>query len=316
MEPPCAGKTVKFMKVLNFGSLNIDYVYSLDHFVQKGETISSNRLNIFSGGKGLNQSIAMGRAGISTWHAGAIGPDGQFLLDLLEASGVNTEFVRRLEETRTGNAIIQKDKNGDNCIILYGGANQAITRKQVEETISHFGPGDCIVLQNEINEMPYIMEQAHKQGMTIVLNPSPMDGKIFEMPLSYVDYFILNEIEAGQILGRPGAKAGEGEELAAQLAEKFPGAKIVLTLGGEGSVYTDGSRLYRQSIYRTKTVDTTAAGDTFTGYFIAGILTGCSVEDSMDLAARAAAITVSGEGAAPSIPDMKTVKERVFEEKE
>ena len=138
------------------------------------------------------------------------------------------------------------------------------------------------------------------------------DGKIFEMPLSYVDYFILNEIEAGQILGRPGAKAGEGEELAAQLAEKFPGAKIVLTLGGEGSVYTDGSRLYRQSIYRTKTVDTTAAGDTFTGYFIAGILTGCSVEDSMDLAARAAAITVSGEGAAPSIPDMKTVKERVF----
>ncbi len=117
------------MKVLNFGSIYIDFVYSLNHFVQKGETISSDEWNIFSGGKGLNQSIAMGRAGITTFHAGAIGPDGQFLLDLLDEAGVITETVKILSDMRTGNAIIQKDKSGDNCIILYGGANQQITKQ-------------------------------------------------------------------------------------------------------------------------------------------------------------------------------------------
>lgn len=299
------------MKVLNFGSLNIDFVYSLDHFVQKGETISSEALNIFSGGKGLNQSIAMGRAGIEIYHAGAIGPDGQFLLDLMNEAGVNTELVRKLPDVRTGNAIIQKDKSGDNCIILYGGANQKITKEQVDESLSRFEKGDYIVLQNEINEMAYIMERAHERGMVIVLNPSPLDEKVLSMPLCYVDYFILNEIEAGQILGLESAEALNGEALARQLSEKFPRAKIVLTLGGKGSVYV-GEEVCRQEIYRVKTVDTTAAGDTFTGYFIAGIITALPVKEAMDLASRAAAITVSGEGAAPSIPMLSEVKSRTF----
>ena len=290
------------MKVLNFGSLNIDFVYSLDHFVQKGETISSDQLAIFSGGKGLNQSIAMGRAGIKVYHAGAVGEDGLFLLDMLKEAGVETETVKILSDVRTGNAIIQKDKSGDNCIILYGGANQRITKGQAEETIALFQPGDYIVLQNEINEMAYIMEKAHEQGMVIVLNPSPMDSRIFDMPLSYVDYFILNEIEAGQILGCDYAKETDGEELAKKLAEKFPGAKIVLTLGSKGSIYVDGKQLCRQGIYKVETVDTTAAGDTFTGYFIAGILEGLPIKETMGMAAKASSIAVSRAGAAPSIP--------------
>ncbi len=300
------------MKVLNFGSINIDFVYSLDHFVQKGETISSDELNIFSGGKGLNQSIAMGRAGITTFHAGAIGPDGQFLLDLLDEAGIITETVKILSNTRTGNAIIQKDKSGDNCIILYDGANQQITKQQVDETISRFDEGDYIVLQNEINEMAYIIKKAHDCGMVIVLNPSPMNKKIFEMPLQYVDYFILNEIEAGQILECENTSALEGTTLAGMLVKKFPGAKIVLTLGSNGSVYADGKTVHKQGIYKTETVDTTAAGDTFTGYFIAGIIQGFTVEEAMDLAAKAAAIAVSKAGAAPSIPSLQTVQEKVF----
>lgn len=291
-------------KVLNFGSLNIDFVYSLDHFVQKGETISSEALNIFSGGKGLNQSVAMGRAGVPVWHAGAIGPDGQFLLDLLKEAGVDTRYVKRLSDVRTGNAIIQKDKSGDNCIILYGGANQAITKAQIDETVAAFDAGDFLVMQNEINEMLYLMEKAHAHGMKLVLNPSPMDEKILQMPLQYVSYFVLNEIEAGQLLGLSPEESRqmEGEKLAAALSEKFPQAKIVLTLGGAGSVYYGDGQCVKQPIYQVPTVDTTAAGDTFTGYFLAGVLEGLPIRETMDLAAKAASITVSRAGAAPSIP--------------
>ena len=292
------------MKVLNFGSLNIDFVYSLDHFVQKGETISSEALNIFSGGKGLNQSVALGRAGVTVCHAGAVGEDGQFLLDLMEQSGVDTYFVKKCADVRTGNAIIQKDKSGDNCIILYGGANQAITRAQVDETIGTFERGDILLLQNEINEMPYIMEKAHERGMRIILNPSPMDAKIAKMPLQYVSCFVLNEIEAGQILGLSKEESGEaaGETLAKKLRERFPEAEIVLTLGGAGSVYYAGKELVRQPVFRVRAVDTTAAGDTFTGYFIAGMIEALPIEKTMELASKAAAIAVSRAGAAPSIP--------------
>ena len=296
------------MKVLCFGSLNIDYTYKVEHFVQKGETISSQSLQVFSGGKGLNQSIALAKAGADTSHAGAIGTDGRFLLEQMEAAGVNTEHVAVLEDVRSGNAIIQNDREGDNCIILYGGANQAITREQADSVIGSFAPGDYIVLQNEINELAYIMEKAHERGMKVILNPSPMDEKIKALPLDYVDYFLLNEVEAGQILE---TNETDGEILADRLLERFPGAAIVLTLGSKGSIYADGKQKIRQQAYRVKAVDTTAAGDTFTGYFIAEMASGQTPEKAMDLASRASAIAVTRAGAAPSIPLRKEVEEYV-----
>ena len=296
------------MKVLCFGSLNIDYTYKVEHFVQKGETISSQSLQVFSGGTGLNQSIALAKAGADTSHAGAIGTDGRFLLEQMEAAGVNTEHVAVLEDVRSGNAIIQNDREGDNCIILYGGANQAITREQADSVIGSFAPGDYIVLQNEINELAYIMEKAHERGMKVILNPSPMDEKIKALPLDYVDYFLLNEVEAGQILE---TDETDGEILADRLLERFPGAAIVLTLGSKGSIYADGKQKIRQQAYRVKAVDTTAAGDTFTGYFIAETASGQTPEKAMDLASRASAIAVTRAGAAPSIPLRKEVEEYV-----
>ena len=305
-------------KILSFGSLNIDYVYSVDHFVQKGETLASGALEIFSGGKGLNQSVALGRAGAEVFHAGAVGPDGQFLLDLLQEAGVDTHLVKRLESVRTGNAIIQRDPEGNNCILLYGGANQAITREQVKESLEGFGAGDYIVLQNEINQMPFLMEQAHAKEMHIVLNPSPMNGRIFEMPLGCVDYLILNEVEAAQILeadtpalGDEKAALGDekaGEAMAELLKKKFPRSRIVLTLGENGSVYCGEETRIRQPAYAVRAVDTTAAGDTFTGYFIAGIGRGMSAEEALDTASRAAAIAVTKPGAAPSIPAWEQVQ--------
>lgn len=290
------------MKVLCFGSLNIDYTYKVDHFVKKGETLSSESLKVFSGGKGLNQSIALAKAGADIWHAGAIGSDGIFLVKELEKAGVNTEYITVLENVRTGNAIIQNDKEGDNCIILYGGANHAITKEQVNSVLEHFHSGDFLVLQNEINELPYIMGQAHKKEMKIVLNPSPMNDRIFELPLAYVNYFVLNEIEAGQLLDMEIKEGFDGKELSKKLLERFPEAAIVLTLGSDGSVYLDKQNRVCQSAFRVKTVDTTAAGDTFTGFFIGGILKKLSVGDAMEMASKAAAIAVSRAGAAPSIP--------------
>ncbi|WP_314828234.1 ribokinase, partial [Oribacterium parvum] len=275
------------MKVLNFGSLNIDYVYSLDHFVQKGETISSDALHIFPGGKGLNQSVALGRAGVTVSHAGAVGKDGDFLLELLKESCVNIKYIQVLEGVQTGTAIIQNDKSGDNCIILYSGANHQITKEQIANTISDFEKGDFLVLQNEINGMESIMRVAEEKGLKIVLNPSPMNEKILELPLQYVDYFVLNEVEAAQILGLDNISEKDGEKFVRELHDAYPRAKIVLTLGAEGSIYFDGEKLYRQRAYKTEVVDTTAAGDTFSGFFIAGILRGDTVEQAMDTAARA-----------------------------
>lgn len=286
------------MKILNFGSLNIDYVYSLNHFVQKGETITSDKLNVFAGGKGLNQSIALSRAGGNVYHAGAIGADGVFLEEVLNEAGVDTRFLMKCEDVRTGNAIIQKDRGGDNCIILYGGANQAITKEMADEVLSAFGEGDWLFLQNEISEIPYIVEKAHERGMRIILNPSPMNEKILRINLNYIDCFILNEVEAHALVQKDVDRAA----LLNQLKERFPHAEIVLTFGEKGSVYAGAEGIAEQKAYQVATVDTTAAGDTFIGYYMAERLQGESVKEALDMAARASAIAVSKKGAAPSIP--------------
>ena len=293
------------MRVLSFGSLNIDYVYEVPRFVGGGETLSALSLSRFSGGKGLNQSIALARAGLEVRHAGAVGRDGLFLLEELREAGVRTESVEVLEDARTGHAIIQRTPSGENCILLYGGANRRITREQIDRVLSDFGPGDALALQNETSELPYLAERARERGLTVALNPSPMeDGLLPLLPLA--NYLLLNEIEAAQLLqglGKPVPEAGE--DLAAALA--LPSTAVVLTLGSQGSLFADGTRLVRQAAVPVRAVDTTAAGDTYTGFFLAGVLSGRSVEWSMKYASSAAAIAVTRPGAAPSIPSRAEV---------
>lgn len=293
------------MKILNFGSLNIDYVYGVDHFVQKGETLLSERLNVYGGGKGLNQSIALSRAKTEVYHAGAIGTDGIILVEILRNMGVDTQFVKTIDNVRSGNAIIQNDKQGDNCIILYGGANQAITKKMVDEVIKKFDEGDWIILQNEISEVPYIVEKACKKKMKIVLNPSPINEKIYEIDLNLIDCLILNEGEAQALAG----KQSDEYILLEKLKEKVPHADIVLTLGEKGAIYAGKEGITKQQAYKVNVVDTTAAGDTFTGYFLAEIANNNTIEGALSMAAKASAIAVSRRGAAPSIPDWDEVYE-------
>lgn len=291
------------MKVLNYGSLNIDYVYEVDHFVKAGETQSSKSLSLFCGGKGLNQSIAFSKCGVEVWHAGAVGDkDSEMLLEELTKAGVNVTLVMK-KPGNSGHAIIQKEPNGQNCILLYGGANQAITREDVDDTLGHFEEGDYLILQNEINQIEYIMEKAHEKKMKIVLNPSPMNELIRTYPLKYVDYFLLNEIEAEEICGEPGT----GDELIEKISQRFPNAQIVLTLGSEGSIYKDSKEKLHQGIYKVKAVDTTAAGDTYTGYFIGSIMKGETTKKALEYASKASAISVTRHGAGPSIPTMEEV---------
>lgn len=289
------------MKVLCFGSLNIDYVYQVPHFAAAGETLAAAGLSRFSGGKGLNQSIALARAGMEVWHAGAVGTDGRFLLDELQAAGVRTGLVEVLEDVRTGHAIIQKNAAGENCILLYGGANQCVTRERIDRVLADFGPGDALVLQNEISGLPYLTERARERGMTIALNPSPMEDALLPL-LSAVDYLLLNEVEAAQLLRGLGTPLPEAEEeMAALLREALPETEVLLTLGGRGSVLA-GRMRRRQEALPVRAVDTTAAGDTYTGYFLAGIFSGHDAGWSMEYASSAASIAVTRHGAAPSIP--------------
>lgn len=159
-----SGKWGIAMKILNFGSLNIDYVYKVDHIVQRGETQHSISRSVFSGGKGLNQSVALAKAGLPVHHAGCIGAGGEFLLDMLHESGVDTLLVKVLQDTPSGHTVIQNSKDGDNCILLFGGANQCITKEFCDEVLANFSAGDYLVLQNEISSIPHLIKKAHERG--------------------------------------------------------------------------------------------------------------------------------------------------------
>ena len=291
------------MKVLNFGSLNVDYVYSLQHIVQAGETILSSGMNVFAGGKGLNQSIALAKAGLDVYHAGQIGNDGQILLDTCTQYGVRTDFVKQLD-VKGGHTIIQVDEKGQNCIILYGGTNLMLTREFVDEVLSHFDEGDYLVLQNEVNQLDYMIDKAYERGMKIALNPSPYDSRLNECDLTKVSLFLLNEVEGEQMTG-----SADPDEILVRLAKLYPNASFVLTLGSNGAVFSDGTEKYFQDIFKVKAVDTTAAGDTFTGYFIAGLIEGMPIPEILRMSAKASSIAVSRPGAAPSVPSREEVME-------
>lgn len=291
------------MKILNIGSLNIDHVYSVDHAVRPGETISSSKRQLFCGGKGLNQSIALSKAGAKVYHAGKIGHDGLMLTERLSENGVNIEYIKVQEGIPTGHAIIQVDTKGQNCIVIFGGANNDISENDIDEILQNFEAGDILLLQNEVSNIEYAIEMAHKKGMKIALNPSPIDDLASSDKLKYIDWFILNEVEGFEITGEK-----SGKDICTNLVKRFPNCKVVLTLGKLGCIYYDGSSFYEHGIYDVKVVDTTAAGDTFTGYFLACIMDNIEMDETLTLASKASSIAVSRAGASDSIPTKKEVE--------
>jgi ribokinase len=287
------------MRVLTFGSINIDIVFAVPHFVRPGETIAANGVKQFAGGKGANQSVALARAGATVFHAGRVGTDGAWVVDQLRPFGVDTSLIVIDAERRTGSAFIQVDPTGQNAIVLDGGANHAITHDQIESTLAQFGPGDVLLLQNELNDVPTLIRAAKQRGLTIAFNPAPMTDAVRDYPLDLIDTLIVNEIEAE-------ALAGTSDPSAA--LRRLPGRHRYLTLGERGAIAFDGQAEFTAAAPRVDAVDTTAAGDTFIGFCLASRLREESVERSMALACRAAALCVSRPGAMQSIPALAEVQ--------
>ena len=284
------------MKILNIGSMNLDYVYGVDHIILPGETEATTSRTVFLGGKGMNQSCALAKAGAQVYHCGLIGSDGEAFLDTCRGYGIHSEHIRQVDGP-SGHTVMQIDKNAQNSILLFGGANLRFTKEHIDDALACFASSDILLLQNEINLLPYIVDRAFEKGMTVVLNPSPYNEKLAPVDLGKISLFILNEVEGLQITG-----CQEPEKILDQLLAMYPAAKILLTLGKDGAVYADSHGRLFQSSYPVKAVDTTAAGDTFTGYFLAGLAEGLPIPRILKISARAAAIAVSRPGAVPSIP--------------
>ncbi len=295
------------MKKIVLSSLNIDRTYHLERFVRPGETVAAKEYSCSCGGKGFNLAMAMAKAGEELFFAGAVGPDGQEFEEIFSENGVDTTYLRHSPKM-CGHAVIQVEDSGQNCIMIVEGANEDISTEYVDEVLEHFEKGDVLILQNEISHIGYMIEKAHKKGMKVAFNPSPMNEKIMACNLSHVDYLFINEGE-GEILS---GKKGD-DEILKELHLKRPQQMIVLTLGERGSVCmtADGEKVYC-GIWKTKVVDTTAAGDTFAGYFLAEFLGGSGIKHSLETAAVASGIAVSGRGAAKSIPYRKEVLEADF----
>lgn len=296
-------KVGSVMKILNVGSLNIDYTYQVERIVKPGETISSQELNVFAGGKGLNQSIALARAGAKVYHAGMVGDDGVFLIDICRNSGVNTDYIK-IGSIRTGNAIIQVTLQGQNSIILFPGANRSLSKEYLDQVLDHFEKGDILLLQNEVNLVDYLIEAAAKRGMKIFLNPSPYNKYLDNCDLSKVDTFLMNEVEGYQI-----TKKHQPIEILEAMKQKYNHARVVLTLGKEGVYYQDRDEQIYYQAHTVEAVDTTGAGDTFTGYYIASIMEGKSNQEALVLATAASALAVMKPGAANAIPGRNEVED-------
>lgn len=295
------------MKKLVFSSLNIDRIYNLERFVCPGETVAVKEYSCSCGGKGFNLAMAMAKAGEKIHFAGAVGPDGEAFEKTFAEYGVDTAYLRHSQKM-CGHAVVQVDASGQNCILVVEGANEDIPKSYMDEVLGHFEKDDVIILQNEIGSVDYLIEEAHKKGMRVAFNPSPINEMIEKCDLSHVDYLFINEVE-GEILS--GEK--EAESILQTLHAKWPEQMIVLTLGSRGCIcmQSDGE-MEMCGIFETTATDTTAAGDTFAGFYLAEFLRGSSVRQALKTAAVASGISVSRKGAAQSIPDIEEVRSMDF----
>lgn len=289
------------MKILNFGSVNIDYVFSVSEIAKPGQTIAATAVEHYPGGKGFNQSLALAKAGAKVYHAGTIGKDGLWLQKMLEETGVDCSYLQMVPDN-TGTAFIQIDCRGQNCIVLNSGTNFLNTSDFYDSVLEHFSSGDILLLQNEINDINYLISKGSNKGMTVVLNPSPMNAEIFSCDLSKVNWFIMNEDEGRGLTGEV-----EPKKILDSMREKFQHASAVLTLGKDGAQVFHGGEYFVQPACAATVVDTTGAGDTFTGFFLAEFTRGKSIPECLAIASQAAAIAISRKGAGTSIPELREV---------
>ena len=290
------------MKVLCVGSLNLDYTYQVDHFVRPGETLAARARSVHCGGKGLNQSIAAAKAGLQVWHAGLVGTGGAPLLDALQRYGVDTGLIRALDQP-CGHPVIQVTEAGENCILLYGGTNTCLTESFVDETLCRFAPGDVLLLQNEVNGIPYLIRQAVRRGLRVAFNAAPMAPEVADYPLELLSWLVINEGEGAALAGTQAPA-----DILDRLAQRCPDTQLLLTLGAGGSVCRAGGETWSCGVFPVRPVDTTAAGDTFLGYYLGALLAGAPIPEALRLSSAASALCIQRRGAADAIPLLEEVR--------
>lgn len=287
------------MTIWNLGSINADYFYRVGHLPAAGETVSAAGMDRGLGGKGANMSVAAARAGAHVRHIGAVGPDGQWAIDRLTEYGVDTRSIAVLD-TPTGHAVIALDDAGENHIIVYPGANREIARDAVGLALAEAARGDFLLMQNETSEQAFAAETGSKLGLKVAYAAAPFSAAAVAEILPHLDILVLNQIEMAQLLEETGLLPGP----------KLGVDTVIVTKGGEGCVLYDRSNgwdVIGFDAVKVDPVDTTGAGDTFTGYFLAGIDRGMAAEDAIGLAMKAAALMVTRRGTADVIPDLKDV---------
>ncbi len=289
------------MTVYNFGSINIDYVYRVHHLVNPGETIPSLTLETVLGGKGANQSVALARAGARVSHVGRVGLSDQWAIEALHVAGVDTTHTQCVDQA-SGHAIIQVDEQGENAIVLHGGANQSFDRNSLLAMLEQAEKGDWLLIQNECNALSHVFEIAKNKQLKLAFNPAPMTAGVSELPLALCNVLILNEVEARTLVKAQGNVISNEAEIMQLLSKTYPNTQIVFTLGARGAVLMHGDQRFEVKAPTVTAIDTTGAGDTFVGYVLAGLIDGHPTAEALHKACAAGALSVTAAGATPSIP--------------
>ena len=282
--------------IINFGSINIDHVYRVSTLPEPGETLTARSYQKFLGGKGVNQSIAIAKAGRDVLHIGAVGTDGDWALHQIQGLGVEIDSISRIESP-TGHAIIYVDDNAENNIVIVGGANQHLSEASIEGVLSNGDPeADWVVLQNETNAADMIVSIASERGYKIAYAAAPFIPDITARLIGKIDLLAVNEGEADALARHLGVKV-----------DALPVKELLVTRGDTGSFFKSGHDVWEQAAFLVEARDTTGAGDTFFGSFMAEYADGKTAMEALRYAAAASALQVTREGAATAIPPRKDV---------
>ena len=256
-----------------------------------GETMAAVSYHKLLGGKGINQSIAIARAGEVPVHVGAVGSDDDWTMAQIMDFGIDTAHIARSEHP-TGHAVIYVDDAGENQIIIYGGANQDLQQVQIEKAFKDSADGDnWVLLQNETNLLTDIVDEAKAAGFKVAYSAAPFVAETVAQMIGSIDLLAVNEIEA-----RETAELLGGDISAIAVPE------ILITRGGQGAEFHGQGEVHVQPAFPVEAVDTTGAGDTFLGSFLAHHCAGAPVEQSLRYASAASALQVTRPGAAVAIP--------------
>ena len=303
-------------KIAILGSINVDTTYHVERFPQPGETISAISKSSAPGGKGANQAVAAARSGAKTYFVGKVGDDneGKFMLEALKEEHVDTDCIVVDKVHGTGTAMVTLDVNGQNHIMVYGGANQALLKEDLENTDKVLDSADFLISQFETPQDVTVaaFKEAKNHGVITFLNPAPAH-EIDPEVLKYTDIIAPNETESAILTG---IKLN-GEDSMLKTAEYFADKgvdNLLITLGSRGVFYSTPNGHGLVPAFKVKAVDTTAAGDTFVGAMASQLHTNLdNIEEALVYGQRASSLTVQKMGAMPSIPFGDQVEEALNE---